>query len=104
MVFDDDLSRIELLSADLKFKSVLVDPEEVRNAIEASQAKGRLSVAEVAKRLKTEPWCVRALAAHHDRTGRPFLPASFETNTKGAARARPSRSTMWSVSHRRMST
>lgn len=87
LVLDDALSRIELLPAELKFKSVLVDPEEVRHAIAARQAKGRLSVAEVARRLKTEPWCVRTLASHHDRTGRPFLPASFETNTKGAARA-----------------
>lgn len=87
LVLDDDLSRIELLSAELKFKSVLVDPEEVRHAIEVRQAKGRLSVAEVARHLKTEPWCVRSLASHQDRTGRPFLPASFETNTKGAARA-----------------
>lgn len=87
LVLDDALSRIELLPAELKFKSVLVDPEEVRHAIAARQAKGRLSVDEVAKRLKTEPWCVRALASHHDRTGRPFLPASFEMNTKGAARA-----------------
>jgi hypothetical protein len=47
IVLEDDLSRIELLSADLTFKSVLVDPEEVRSAIEAGQAKGRLSVAKV---------------------------------------------------------
>jgi hypothetical protein len=94
LVLDGDLSRIELLPAELKFKSVLIDPEEVRQAVEARQAK------EVARRLKTEPWCVRTLASHHDRTCRPFLPAS---NTKGAAR-RISRSTMSKVSCLRMST
>lgn len=87
LVLDDVLPRIELLSAELKFKSVLVDVEEVRNALKSRQAKGRLSVAEVAKCLNTETWCVRTLAVHHDRTGRPYLPASFETNTKGSARA-----------------
>ena len=87
IVLDYDISKIELLSADLKFKSVLVDPAEVCHGIEALQAKGRLSVTEVAKRLKTEPWCVRSLASNHDRNGRPFLPAFLEKNTKGAARA-----------------
>lgn len=103
LVLDDDLSRIELLPAELKFQSVLVDPEEVRVALGARQAKGRLSVAEVADRLKTQTWCVRALASHHDRDGRSFLPASFETNSK-ALRGRISRSTMWSVSCRNMSS
>lgn len=83
LVLDEDLSRIELLPSELKFKSVLIDPEEVRVALGARQAKGRLSVAEVADRLKTQTWCVRALASHHDRDGRSFLPASFETNSKG---------------------
>lgn len=87
LVLDGALSRIDLLPAELKFKSVLVDPGEVRDAIGARQAEGRLSIVEVADRLQTQTWCVRALAAHHDRDGRPFLPASLVANSKGAARA-----------------
>lgn len=58
----------------------------MRRAISARQARGRLSLREVAIRLRTEPWCVRALTSNKDQTGAPFLSASIEPNTKGATR------------------
>ena len=86
LVLDRGLSRIELMPAPLKFKSVLVDPDELLAALKSRQAQGRLSVAEAAAKLKTDPWCVRSLMTNLDRDGAPFLPALVVTNAKGVGR------------------
>jgi hypothetical protein len=86
LVLDGSLSRIELLPAERKFKSVFVNPEEVRFVSCESQGRGRLSLAEAAARLSMEIWCVRTLMTNPDRNGRPFLPAFVSANVKGVQR------------------
>ncbi len=87
LVFDGGLSRIELLSEDLRFRSVLVDPEEVRSVLQSRQARGRLSVPEAAARLGIPTSGIRALMSEPDRDGRPFLHASIERCGQGVERA-----------------
>ena len=86
LVLEGRLSRIELLPEDRKFKSVLVDPREVKRVLDRDQAMDRLSIEAVAKRLRLTNWAVRTLMSETDRDGRPFLANVTETNSKGAAR------------------
>ena len=86
VVLEGRLSRIELLPEDRKFKSVLVDPQEVKRILDRDQARDRLSIEAVAQRLRLTNWAVRSLMNETDRDGRPFLAHVTETNSKGAAR------------------
>ena len=86
LVLDGGLRRVELDHPDRKFKSVLVDPEEVRRVLDARQANGRLTIVEAASRLNLRTGGIRALMSVPDRDGRPFLAASGETNGNGAVR------------------
>ena len=86
LVLDGGLRRVELDHPDRKFKSVLVDPEEVRRVLDARQANGRLTIAEAASRLNLRTGGIRALMSVPDRDGRPFLTASSERNGNGAVR------------------
>jgi hypothetical protein len=103
LVLDGDLSRIELLPSKLKFRSVLVDPEEVRVAKGARQAKGG----------SRSP---RSRNVCRPRRGAFGLSRRTATGTVGrlcrrpsrrtarAPRGRISRSTTWSVSCRNISS
>jgi hypothetical protein len=52
LVLDGALSRVELLSEDLEFRSVLVDPSEVLQKLPRDEAQSALSIAEVARTLR----------------------------------------------------
>ena len=86
LVLDGGLERVELIDPERKFRSVLVDPEEVRRVLDARQAKGRLTIAEAAARLNLRPGGIRALMSARDRDGDHFLTAFTETNANGAPR------------------
>jgi hypothetical protein len=77
------LSRVEIIAAVRGFKSVRVDPEEVRQVLEARRSEGRLSVKEAADRLGFPQWGIRALTTERDRDGRPFLRATICRNGNG---------------------
>ncbi|MCE6950291.1 hypothetical protein LAZ29_05085 [Cereibacter sphaeroides] len=80
------LSRVELVAADLKLKSVLVDPDEVRVRLRDGDGAGRLSVIQAAERLRLEAWAVRELVSKTDEQGRPFLPAVRSRDSAGEIR------------------
>ncbi len=86
LVLDGGLSRTGLLSVDLGFRSVLVDPQEVRSVLDARQARGRLSIAEASDRIGVSTTGIRALMSEPDRDGNPFLASAVERNGQGAER------------------
>lgn len=86
LVLDGGLERVEIDRRDRKFRSVLVDPDEVRRVLDARMAKGRLTIVEAAGRLGLQTGGIRALMSGADRNGRPFLTAVTETNGNGAPR------------------
>ena len=86
LVLDGGLERVERFHSRREFGAVLVDPEEVRRVLDARLARGRLTIAEAASRLRLRPGGVRALMSTPDRDGRPFLTAFTETIGKAAPR------------------
>jgi hypothetical protein len=86
LVLDGGLERVERCHARREFGAVLVDPEEVRRVLDARLARGRLTIAEAASRLRLRPGGVRALMSTPDRDGRSFLTAFTETIGKAAPR------------------
>lgn len=88
LVLDGSLGKIETLDAELGFRSVLVDPQEVRSAVADSGSEKGLAVAEVAKRLGIFTSGVTHLHCSPDRDGRPFLTAIPIRNGRGTIRYR----------------
>lgn len=88
LILDGRLSRIELLSEDLRFRSVLVDPDEVRRAAEEIEDELGLPTREVAERLGIAPSGVSRLRETCDPAGRPVLAAMEVTNARGTIRYR----------------
>lgn len=88
LLLDGRLSRIEIVSEDLKFRSVLVDPKEVRRAAEEVDDACGLSAAEVAKRLGILKSGVSHLRGTRDPDGDPFLPVIEIPNARGTIRYR----------------
>jgi len=86
LVLEGALDRIELLDAGLGFKSVLVDPAEVKVVLDRRAAQERLAAADVAKALSITSSGVRHLVSYPDRDGRPFLVPETVKNSKGAVR------------------
>ena len=88
LMLDGHLSRIEILSGDLKFRSALVDPQEVRQvAAEIENARG-LTPAEVATRLGIDHAGVAHLRDARDPDGHSLLPAIETSNARGTIRYR----------------
>ena len=83
MVIDRKLSKLEVLDADLKFRSVLVDPAEVRSVADMELAKLGLTAHEVAEILGIFPSGLRHLRTNFDREGKPFIAASEAKNSRG---------------------
>lgn len=75
LVLDGGLTRIESLDEDRRFRSVLVDPDEVRRELAARHGRGRVSPSQAASRMKLRRYGVRALSLERDRDGTPFLRA-----------------------------
>jgi len=88
LILDGRLSRIEILSENLKFRSILVDPREVRRAAEEVDDACGLSAAEVAKRLGIGHFGVAHLREAHDPDGHSLLPAIETANARGTIRYR----------------
>uniref|UniRef100_A4WR28 Transposase IS4-like domain-containing protein n=1 Tax=Cereibacter sphaeroides (strain ATCC 17025 / ATH 2.4.3) TaxID=349102 RepID=A4WR28_CERS5 len=89
LVLAGRLSRVALPPYELKLKSVLVDPEEVRTRLRDGGTDGRLSVIQAAERLGLEAWAVRNLTVATDQEGRVLLPAIEGTDAVGDAKGRP---------------
>ncbi|SEL05006.1 TniQ protein [Roseovarius nanhaiticus] len=88
MVLDGRLSKVELLNESLRFRSVLVDPDEVYAVANASEDHHGCSVAETARRLGVSTVGVTHLRTKLDETGRPFLQVTEVINARGSVRLR----------------
>lgn len=88
LVLEGGPSRIEVLSADLRFRSVLVDPGEIKVLSERKATEVGYSAQDVAQRLGIFTSGVSRLRKMLDRDGRPFLTAEETTNARGTVRYR----------------
>ena len=88
LVLTGDLSRVEVVEPEFRFRSVFVDPEEVKALSEQKAAEIGLSAQEVGKRLEVFSSGVSWLRKTMDRDGRPFLVAMETTNARGTVRYR----------------
>ncbi|WP_159441698.1 TniQ family protein [Roseivivax lentus] len=88
MVLDGQLSNIELLDLENGFRSVLVDPSEVRSAVDRADEQSGLSAREVANELEIFSSGPSQLRKNLDRDGQPFLKAVEIRNSKGKAKHR----------------
>lgn len=77
-------SRVEVEDPALKFKGVLVDPEEIRTVLSRNKAAGRVSIEEAAALIGMPVQGVNALLRLRDGDGAPFLREYPEVNAKGA--------------------
>lgn len=88
MVLEGRLCRIECLDETPGFRSVLVDPDEIRAVGNADEDRNGLSVAETARRLGVSTVGVSYLRTRTDAAGRPFLRANEIENARGSVRYR----------------
>lgn len=88
LVLDGKLSRVEVLAAELRFRPVLVDPEEVREVAKMRDGEIGLSADEVAARPGVFPSGIPHLRETLDRDRRPFLRAQELVNARGTVRYR----------------
>lgn len=101
MVLDGRVSKIETLDAEMGFRSVLVDPQEVRAAVAASGSEKGLAAADVADILGIFTSGVTHLHCSQDRDSRPFLAAIPMRNFRGTVRYRfePEEVELFAASH-----
>lgn len=88
MVLDRALAKVEVIATETKFKSVLVDPEEVRTVVAARGSDKGLALADVAKRLGIPNSGVNHLRRNIDASGRAFLKAIPVVNGRGSIQYR----------------
>ncbi|SFQ23503.1 TniQ protein [Tranquillimonas alkanivorans] len=88
LVIEGALTRVETLDRTLKFRSVLVDPEEVREVVQAREGQVGLSVQEVAAKVKLSYSAVMALFKHAGPGGFPVLRSQKIVNARGTVRHR----------------
>lgn len=88
LVLEGRLSRIELLSAEHRFRSVLVDPDEVKAQSERKAAEIGYSAQEAGKLLGISSSGVGWLRKTVDHDDRPFLAAEENVNARGTVRHR----------------
>lgn len=80
LVLENRLHSIELLSPELKFKSVLINPQEAKSKLLAHQKDNVIDAVQVRRRLGL---CgISKLATAADRDGRPFLNSITRINSK----------------------
>lgn len=82
-VLEGQLARVETGCEKLRFRSVFVDPEDVRRVSEEVEAGYGLSPKEVADLLDLKLLAIDLLRANCDEDGKPFLSASTFTNARG---------------------
>lgn len=88
LVLDRSLIRVEALQEDLRFRSILVDPNEVRRVMaERADATG-LSAREVGDQLGIPPSGINRLQKTLGPDGRPFLVSEKSVNARGTVRHR----------------
>ena len=87
-VLEGQLARVETGCEELRFRSVFVDPEEVRKVSEEVEAGYGLSPKEVADLLDLKLLAIDLLRANCDEDGKPFLSASTFTNARGTIKYR----------------
>lgn len=78
-------TRVEVVDPTLKFKGVLVDPEEVRLVLSRNKAAGRVGIEEAVALIGMPVHGVNALLRLRDGDGAPYLRAHVEMNSKGVA-------------------
>ncbi len=88
LVLEGRLSRVETLSQDLRFRSVFVDPDEIKQVVGKIEDEIGFSAQEVGKRLGIFPSGASCLRKTLDRDGEPFLSAIKITNARGTLRYR----------------
>jgi hypothetical protein len=88
LVLDGKLSRVVTLEGDLRFRSVFVDPSEVKVAISDLENAIGYSADEVGERLEIFPSGLSWLRKPIDRNGQPFLRAIETPNARGTIRYR----------------
>jgi hypothetical protein len=69
--------------SELRFKGVLVDPEEVRAVLSRQNCDDHITIEEAARLLDLLPFGVSSLAKLHDSAGTPYLCEKFVENAKG---------------------
>ena len=82
-ILDGHLTRVGCLDRDLRFKGIVVDPEEIKVVLAQLGDQGMLSVDEAAKRLRISPSKLEFLAKQTDKGGAPYLASVTFTNAKG---------------------
>lgn len=88
LVLDGAIGKIETLDAKLGFRSVLVDPQEVRSAVAARGSEKGLAAADVADILGIFRSGVTHLHRSQDHNGWPFLASIPIRNGRGTLRYR----------------
>ncbi|WP_370270422.1 TniQ family protein [Nioella sp.] len=77
-------ARVEVVDPALKFKGVLVDPEEVRLVLSRNKAAGRVGIEEAVALIGMPVHGVNALLRLRDGDGAPYLSEYPGVNAKGA--------------------
>ncbi|MBO9429627.1 TniQ family protein [Sulfitobacter sp. R18_1] len=75
---------IELVEPSLKFKGILVDPVEVREALSREKSQGRVGLDQGARIIGMPNHGLSALAKMRNAHGAPYVVEHFEENSKGA--------------------
>ncbi|MFC2970195.1 TniQ family protein [Acidimangrovimonas pyrenivorans] len=88
LVLDGKLERLELLPEELRFRSVLVDPDEVREVSSKNGEDLGFAQDKVASLFGLTSSHVNALRTQCDDTGRPFLNGTPLANARGTIRFR----------------
>lgn len=88
LLLERRLVRVEILAEELKFRSLLVDPGEVRSVLEIRDSEEGLNAGQVADRIGLPKWAVSNLRKFSDASGRPFLRAEEFRNARGSRRYR----------------
>lgn len=83
-ILDAKFGQVEILDPSLKFKSILVNPTEVRGILVPNVIGNLISVGQAAEFLNMKPSQVLGLARVSDENGKLILSEYFLTNGKGA--------------------
>lgn len=88
LVLDRSLTRVEVLPEDLRFRAILVDPDEIRAVMSRKSAMVGHTVREVSERLRIPVSGINWLQKTLDSDGRPFLTSKKIKNARGSIRER----------------
>lgn len=77
------LTGVECTDPALRFKGILVSPDDVRRVLSRQGAQDHLGVQDAAQILDMKPFGISTLVKLRDRSGQPFLREYTVTNAKG---------------------